>query len=517
MEMKKQPETHRYIVLFLVSLGTLMSTYVSSSVNLALPNIMQVFGFTIDSIVWVTLAYMIPYGTALPLLGKLGDLFGRKRMYLLGLSVFTVSTFLVGAAWSDTSLIIFRVLQGLGAGLIFPNAMAIVAVVFPAKERGQALGIWGALAAGGSACGPTIGGYIVEYLDWRLIFYSILPIAIAALFFSSLLLPESKVEGKKTSVDYGGSVLLILSLSAFLLALNKGTKEGWSSPFIVNLMAVFVLGMLLFLAVEYCVEHPLVDLKLFRSRVFTMSNIVGFISFLTLYGGLFILPFFLRNILGYTAIKAGLVMLPMTICMVLLAPLGGKLGDRFGSRLPAALGMMLITIALYAFSLMNKDIDGFPITWRLILMGMGLAFTISPLSNGVMGSLPADKIGVGSGIFNLFKNIGGSVGVAVMGALLDQRQIFHRDVLRDYISVARQPLEDAYLFLYGGYIAYGQNDMTARMLPLVKFQHLIAYKAAELSYEDVFLVTSMVAFLGVIAALLISSGRQHQRLSPVKE
>lgn len=508
--MRRQQDnlTNRYMVLILVSLGTLMSAYVSSSVNLALPNMMQVFGFTIDSVVWVSLAYMIPYGATLPVMGKLGDLYGRKKMYLLGMAIFTVATLLVGLAWSDTVLIVFRILQGLGAGLLFPNAMAIVTVTFPANERGQALGIWGALAAGGSAFGPTLGGYIVEYLNWRLIFYSIMPISLTALLLGWLLLPESKNEDKSMRIDFIGGFFLVSSLSALLLALNKGAKEGWLSPFIVSLLALFMIGMILFVAVELCVKRPLVDLSLFKNPSFTMSNFVGFISFLAMYGALFLMPFFLRNILGYTAIKAGIAMLPLTASMVLLAPLGGKLGDRLGSRFPAALGMTLITLALFSFSRMTETIAGFNIVWRLCLMGVGLAFTMSPLSNGVMGSLPPDKIGVGSGIFNLFKNVGGSVGVALMGALLDQRQSLHKDILKDYISFAFPVIDHAYLSLYGLYAGHGVNDVEAQGLALKKMQELVVYKAAVLSYQDVFLATACIAAIGVLAALFIRDNKK---------
>lgn len=504
---EKQP-TNRYLVLLLVSLGTLMSTYVSSSINLALPNIMQVFGFTIDSVVWVSLAYMIPYGATLPLMGKFGDIFGRKKMYLTGMCIFSLATLLVGFAWNDTVLILFRILQGTGAGLLFPNAMAIVTLTFPAKERGQALGIWGALAAAGSAFGPTLGGYIVEYLNWRLIFYSILPPAVLAILLGLWLLPESKSNDSHTAIDFAGAFFLIASLSSLLFALNKGTREGWTSPLIINCFAIFFIGMIIFLAVESIVEKPLVDIHLFKSRAFTLSNIVGFLSFLTMYGALFVLPFFLRNILGYTAIKAGLVMLPMTMSLVLLAPLGGKLGGHLGPRIPAALGMLLVTMALYAFSRMDADIDGFQITWRLILMGTGLALTMSPLSNGVMGSLPADKIGVGSGIFNLFKNVGGSVGVALMGALLNQREIFHQETERSYIDFSYQAADAAYVKLYGLYHASGYNEVSAKLMTLHHFHSLVLKKAAELSYQDVFFASAWIAAFGIIAALCISKQKK---------
>jgi nitrate/nitrite transporter NarK len=240
-----------------------------------------------------------------------------------------------------------------------------------------------------------------------------------------------------------------------------------------------------------------------------------------MYGALFLLPFFLRNILGYTAIKAGIAMLPLTASMVLLAPLGGKLGDRMGSRLPATIGMAIITLALFSFSRMTEQTDGLSITWRLILMGTGLAFTMSPLSNGVMGSLPPNKIGVGSGIFNLFKNVGGSVGVAIMGALLDERQSLHKDILKDYVSFSYPSIDNAYVLLYGFFKEHGLNDVAAAGLAVKKMHGLTVFKAAVLSYQDVFLASAWIAAFGVLAAVFIKGGKdankQVQAIPPAQD
>ena len=495
--------TNKYLVLVTVCLGTILTGYVGSSINIALPNIMQTFGFTMDSVVWVSLSYMIPYGSTLPIMGKLGDQFGRKKMYLTGMALFTIATMLVGMSWNDVSLIVFRIFQGIGAGLLFPNAMALVSSAFPASERGQALGMWGAIAAAGGALGPTVGGYIIEYVNWRIIFYTIVPVSALGLVMSVLFLAENRVE-QDSKIDYLGGILLVAGLSALLMALNQGAKEGWTSLYIVSLLAMAVFCMAGFIYAEKSVRYPLVDLTLFENSTFTMSNLVGFLSFMALYGGMFLLPFFLRNILGYSAVRAGMAMLPMAGAMVLLAPLGGRLADRAGSRIPAALGMMILAAALFMFHSMDERVSAAAISVRLIIMGMGLAFTMSPLSNGAIGTLPKEKIGVGSGVFNLFKNVGGSVGVAVMGTLLPNRQLFHSAALTEYVASGSDTALRTLNAFQAGFMQSGMPAGQANTAALSMLQGLVSQQAAVAAFGDVFLVTAVLCAVGVAFALLIT-------------
>lgn len=506
---------NKYAVLFTVTLGTLLSGYVSSSVNIALPNIMQVFGFTMDSVVWVSLSYMLPYGSILPITGKLGDQFGRKKMYMAGLAIFTFATLLVGLAWNSTALIAFRILQGTGAGLLFPNSMAIVSEAFPPQERGQALGLWGALAAAGGALGPTIGGYIVEYLDWHLLFYSILPFSVLGLVLAAKVLQESKAAAVSAKIDYIGGFLLVASLSCMLLALNQGSKEGWTSNYIIGMGAAAVTAMALFLVVETHIDNPIVDISLFKNVTFTVSNMVGFLSFMAMYGGLFLLPFYLRNIQGYSAIKAGIAMLPLTISMVLLAPIGGRLADNFGSRIPASAGMAVMAAALYSFHVLDDKTPYAYIALGLVIMGIGLALTMSPLSNGVMGSLPKNKLGVGSGVFNLFKNVGGSVGIAIMGTLLDNRQIVHNATYASYLNVSSDAANRTLLALQGNFMHNSFSTGEAKAAALTVLKGLVAKQAAIASFEDVFLITAILCAIGVLPALFIQDRKKNEK--PVTE
>ncbi|HMM21368.1 MAG TPA: DHA2 family efflux MFS transporter permease subunit [Selenomonadales bacterium] len=509
----------KYAILCAVCLGTILSAYVSSCVNIALPNIMAALNFNMDSVVWVSLAYLLPYGSVLPLTGKLGDQFGAKRVYMTGLAIFTVASLLCGTATTSTAMIAFRILQGAGAGMLLPNAMAIVASTFDAGERGQALGIWGAMAAAGSAMGPTIGGYLIENFDWRSIFFSVVPICLLSIIFALVIIPAAhrRIAEK---IDYWGAAFLITSVSALLVALNQGQKEGWDSLYILLLFYLAFSAFVLFVLVELRAESPIVDISLFRDMNFTLANVIGFLSFVAFYGGMFLLPFFLKSILNYSSTTAGLMLLPQTAFMVLFAPIGGRLADRFGSRLPAFAGIMMIAGSLYLLDTINPDYSGRDFFFRLALFGVGLGFTMSPLSNCAIASLPRDKVGVGSGVFNFAKNIGGSIGVVLAETLLTRREVFHGAVLRDYINSGTQASSNVFELLRalwgnqgmdGGMLAEAAHGlMTGQGQTIDQYKILLAMldgmiskQAAVLSFQDVFHSVSMLCFFGGLLALLI--------------
>jgi EmrB/QacA subfamily drug resistance transporter len=507
MESRNDNKPNKYLVLFIVSLGTILSGYVSSSLDIALANMMNTFGFTMDNVTWVLLAYMIPYGATLPIMGKLGDQFGRKKMYVFGFALFAIATLLVGLAWSRETVILFRTLQGIGAGMFFPNAMALVSDAFPPNERGQALGMWGAFAAAGGVFGPIVGGYIVEYLNWRMLFSSIVPISALGILLAIFILRESEVSGSEEKIDYLGGLLMVTSLSSLIIALNQGAKEGWTSLYIIGLFSCTVVSMTAFIYVENRAEYPLVSLELFQNTTFTVANVVAFLTFMTLYGGLFLIPFFLRNILGYTPIRAGISLFPLVGAMILLAPLGGKLADKVDAKTPTVIGMMILSLAMYSFHTMT-DLTAYPfIAIRLIMMGVGLALTLSPLSNAALSTIPKEKTGVGSGVFNLFKNVGGSVGIAIMGTLLDQRQLFHKQILSNHINTSSEAVKQVLAQLQGVFTHNGMSSEQSYGLALATLKNLVNKQAAVMAYSDVFLITAGLAMFGVIIALMLKENK----------
>lgn len=510
----------KYAILCTVCLGTVLSAYVSSCVNIALPNIMAALNFSMDSIVWVSLAYMLPYGSSLPITGKLGDRFGAKSLYISGLIIFTVASVLCGMAVNNAGMIVFRIAQGIGGGLLLPNAMTIVAQTFDAHERGQALGVWSAMAAAGSAMGPIFGGYLIENFDWRAVFFSVGPICVISIVLAVAVIPPSK-RNLESKMDLLGAMLLVASVSTLLVALNQGQREGWDSLYIVSLFYSAAATMALFIAVEQWVEHPMVEIQLFHNLNFAVANIVGFVSFVAFYGGMFLLPFFLKSILGYSSTTAGMTMLPLTVSMVFVSPVGGRLADRFGSRLPAFMGIMLIAGSLYWLDSISADYSTKDFFSRLTLFGVGLGLTMSPLTSCAISSLPKDKVGVGSGIFNFGKIIGGSLGVVFAETLLSRREVFHAAMLKEHLNPATHAQHEIFALLRG---LWGNQGMDSAMIAAATngwttghgffssqyaaFKAIlgakIARQASILSFQDVFHTIAFMCFIGGLLALCIN-------------
>lgn len=510
----------KYLILVTVCLGTILSAYVSSCVNIALPNIMSALNFDMDSIVWASLGYMLPYGSSLPITGKLGDQLGAKALYITGLILFTAASMLCGLATSSAAMVTFRVMQGIGGGLLLPNAMTVVAQTFDAHERGQALGLWSAMAAAGSAMGPIAGGYLIEHFDWRSVFFSVGPVCALSIVLAIAVIPASQ-RNPAAKIDYLGAALLITSVSSLLVALNQGQKEGWDSLYIVLLFYLAFAAFVLFIAVERWVEHPMVEIELFRNRNFAVANIVGFMSFVAFYGGMFLLPFFFKSILNYSSTTAGMAMLPLTASMVVASPVGGRLADRFGSRLPAFTGITFIAGALYWLDSINADYSPHDFLIRLALFGVGLGLTMSPLTNCAISSLPRDKVGVGSGIFNFGKIIGGSIGVVFAETLLTRREVYHAATLKEYLNPATHAPQDIFNLLR---TLWGNQGMDSSMLSaatlgwatgqgLLPQQYallktflgtMISRQASILSFQDVFHTIAFLCFCGGLLALFIT-------------
>lgn len=425
----------KYVILVIVCLGTLISSYIGSCVNIALPNIMAALNFNMDSIVWVSLGYLLPYGSMLPLAGKFGDKYGAKRVYTLGLIVFTISSILCGMATNSTMMVVCRIFQGIGGSLLLPNAMIIVVANFSGKERASALGMWSAMAAAGAAMGPTVGGYLIDLFNWRAIFFSTIPFCLLGIILAMFLIPKSTAR-QEIKIDFIGGALLIISISALLTGLNQGEKEGWLSSYYIS--ALFYLAgvsFIMFILTELHVDSPTVDISLFKNKNFALANVISGISFFTLYAQMFLMPFFMKSILNFNSVQAGVMMLSQTVAMVIFAPIGGRLSARIGSRWPSFIGILMAAYAFYLLKNIDANFGTYQFAIPLAIYGTGLGFTMSPLTSCAISTLNKDKIGAGSGIFNFFKMIGGGVGVVVAQIMLTKREVYHAHVLKDSLNV----------------------------------------------------------------------------------
>ena len=349
--------------------------------------------------------------------GRLGDIFGRRLIFMIGVCVFAISSATAGLAQDPTMLVVSRIAEGVGGALMMPATLSIITDAFPVEERGKAIGTWAGISGLALSFGPLAGGFLTEDVSWRAIFYINLPIAALALVASLVAVRESRDEKAERSIDYLGVVLLTVALTSFVLALIQGNEWGWGSTRIIGLLVIGVVTTPLFLFVESRVSAPIVDFSFFRSRNFIGANTVATIISFAMMGSFFFLAIYLQDLLQFSPLATGVRFLPTTIVIVIAAPIAGRVADRIGSRWPMVLGLAVTSFSLFLFAQLDASTGYGDLLPAFILLGLGIGMTMSPMSTAAMNAVDIDKAGVASGTLQMFRMIGGTVGVAATGAI----------------------------------------------------------------------------------------------------
>jgi EmrB/QacA subfamily drug resistance transporter len=409
----------RWTVLGMVSIGIFMGTLDASIVNISLPKISFYFQVPLSGMVeWVIIAYLMVIASTLLTLGRLSDIIGRKLIWVTGLGVFTAGSALCGAAPSLPFLVVSRAFQGLGGAMTMSVSTAMIIHAFPVGERGRALGLVGAVVAVGISAGPTLGGIITQALSWRWIFYVNLPIGIVGVIAAIRLLPERvRITGTQKRFDPVGATLFSLGMTFLMLGMSFGREAGWLSPVILGAFAVAAVLLIAFLFVENRIEHPIVDLSIFRSRLFSAALASSLLSFLALFAVAFLMPFYLQELLRFEPGRAGLVLTAVPITLSLVAPVSGWLSDRFGSRVLSSLGLAVASTGLFFLSRLTHQATLFGIVWPLVVVGLGQGLFQSPNNNAIMSSVPPNRIGIASGFLATVRVLGQGFSVALAGAV----------------------------------------------------------------------------------------------------
>ena len=430
-------EVYQWWVLGNVMIGTFMAVLDATIVNVALPKIMAAFGISVDKVEWVLTAYLLVFAVMLPTSGWVADHFGYKRTYVFALSLFTLGSLLCGLAWDEDALIVFRIIQGAGAGFMMPVGMAIVTREFAVEKRGIALGFWSIAAAASVSLGPLAGGYLIDHFAWHMIFDVNVPVGIIGIFATLIIQREYKTSDSR-SFDLGGFVTATLFLTTLLLALTNGNAAwntgGWTSTFILSCFGISFLSFVAFLIIESLAEHPLIELRLLKNFNFGMTNLVMFIFGLGMFGSTFLLPLYLQNSLGYTAYQAGFVFLPVGVLQGMMAPFAGLLADRGYPKVPACIGIVLLTASFFMNYTLSVFSENTQIMAALYVRGLGMGMIFSPMSSMALAEIPREKMAQASGIFNVVRQVGGSFGVALLGAMLTRRTIFHSTIYGLYVN-----------------------------------------------------------------------------------
>ncbi len=411
-----QVQPSKWAVFAIVAIGVFMATLDSSIVNISLPVIARDFGFPLSGAVeWVIIAYLVVTAGVLLTAGRLADMVGRKVVWAVGLGVFTASSAICGAAPSLALLIAARALQGLGGALIMAVSPAMLTSAFPPQERGRALGLNAVNVALGVSVGPTLGGLLTA-ISWRLIFYVNVPIGIIGIIVTLLVLKEP-LRRNPGRFDPLGALLLAVGLIALTAGLSFGQEIGWTSPLLVGTLVVGVAALIVLPFVELRVANPVLQLSLFKNRVFLSANLSLVLSFLALFAVSFMLPFYLEELRGFPTEEVGLLLTPVPITIAVIAPFSGMLADRFGTRWLAAGGLTIACLGLVFISQLNAQSSIWDIIWRLVLTGVGQAVFQSPNNSALMGAAPREQQGVAAGSLATGRVFGQSLSVALSGAI----------------------------------------------------------------------------------------------------
>jgi EmrB/QacA subfamily drug resistance transporter len=416
--------SRKWVVMAAVAMGIFLSTIDGSIVNVALPTLTRYFGTNFATVQWVVLAYLLAIATLMLSIGRLADMIGKKPLYTTGFVIFTISSMLCGLAPTIYWLIAFRVIQAIGAALILALGMAIVTESFPSSERGKALGITGAVVSVGIVIGPTLGGFLIDSFSWRWIFYVNVPVGIAGTLMAWRYVPHIKPPGGQ-HFDFWGAITLFVSLLSLLLALTLGQNMGFADPRILLLLASFTLSLVLFIIIELRIDQPMIDLRLFQNSNFSVSLITGFITFVAIAGTIMLLPFYLENVLGYSTRQVGLLLAVVPIGLGISAPLSGSLSDRLGTRPITVAGLGVLLLGYYALSTLTANTSATGFLLRFLPIGVGMGIFQSPNNSAIMGSAPAQRLGIVSGMLAFNRTLGQTTGIALLGALWAGRVIFY--------------------------------------------------------------------------------------------
>ncbi|MCL5237344.1 MAG: MFS transporter [Nitrospirae bacterium] len=407
----------KWFILSTVLMGATMSALDVSIVNVAMPTLKNTFNVSMAVIEWIAMAYMLTLTIFLPLFGRLSDMYGRSKLYNIGFVVFSVGSLLCGMSPTAGFMIVSRVIQAIGAGLLQANSVAIITHAFPANERGKAIGIQGAIQAISMSVGPFVGGILIATVGWRAIFYINIPIGILGTLAALFILPPNQKVKEKEKVDYLGAAFFASGLAFLVLAFNEGVKLGWASHTIIMYFLSSTVLLSLFIITELRVEHPLIDLKLFKNATFLIGNLTGMLSYYVLFAIMFLMPFYLEKVLGYSVALTGSLLTPIPLAMAVVAPFSGHISDKYGSRIMTTSGMLISALACFSLLFMGVSAQLPLLVAVLILLGVGMGLFTPPNNSAIMGSAPRDKLGVAGGVLNMMRSLGLIFGVDISGVI----------------------------------------------------------------------------------------------------
>jgi MFS transporter, DHA2 family, multidrug resistance protein len=501
-----RPAINPWIIALTVTLATFMEVLDTSIANVALPHIAGSLSAGTDESTWILTSYLVSNAIVLPLSGWLSSIMGRKRFYMSCVMLFTVSSCLCGFAPNLSMLIFFRVLQGIGGGGLQPSEQAILADTFPPAKRGMAFAVYGIAVVMAPAIGPTLGGWITDNFTWRWIFFINVPVGIISLLLTSRLIQDppylKRRKLSETRIDYTGLGFVTLGLGALQVVLDKGQRDDWfDSRFIVWLTVISAASLIFLVFWEWHHKDPIIDLHLFRSRTFATANFLMFMLGFALLGSTLLLPLFMQTMLGYTAQRSGMALMPGGFTIMICMPIVGLLLSRYSPRWLMLFGMSMLSFSLFHMTGFDLGVDFHTVTMARVYQAMGLAFLFVPINTAAYSGLPRDKNNAASGLMNLARNIGGSVGISFVTTSLTRRAQIHQARIVETLNAAnpqfRSTVSGMTGIFSGGGFGPGTGPGTAQQHAYAMIQANVIRQSTMLAYIDNFWV------LGVVIACLV--------------
>jgi DHA2 family multidrug resistance protein len=526
---RAQAPDNKWVVAAAVGFGAVMGTIDSSIVNVALPHIRGSVGATLQEITWISTAYIITTVMIMPLTGFLGGLFGQKRIYMASLALFMFGSALCGLAGSLSTLVVFRALQGLGAGALQPSQQAILRQTFPKEEQGMAMALFAIVIMVGPAIGPTLGGWITDNYRWPWIFYINLPIGGLGLVAVSRFVHEpediaqanrARARAQRANLDWAGVVLMCIAVACLQYVLEEGQSEGWLESTRIRLGASIALVALAgFVVRELTATAPAVNLRLFGNRTFMAGTVIGGVQFAMLMGGMFLLPVFMQELQGMSATQAGIALVPRTVVMMMVMPIVGRLYNRVPPALMVAVGILLFGVGSLQFSHLTLDTSVVALLSPMAVTGIGFAFLFVALTTAALSDVPRKHLADAAGLNSFVRQIGGSIGLALFATLIERYSAQARAGLIQSVTDSRSPVMQFLHMTRAGLAARGIPGSQAQAAAIAALDGRVRLQSMVLAFDKAFLLQGIafVAVLPLLYFLRVPRGKGPTATAPPTE
>ena len=507
---------YKWIVAIVVVFGLFMSILDTTIVNIAIPRLQTAFGADLHSVQWVITGYTLAQGVAIPLTGYFSNRFGLKRFYIIALTAFTLGSLLCGLAWSLPVLILFRILQGFGGSFLLPMTITLLYREFPPQERGVATGFLGIPILLAPALGPSLGGYIVTYGSWQLIFFINVPIGILAVILSALLLREFRPEGRER-FDFAGFVFVSAGLASMLYALSSASTDGWGSTTVIGFLIAGLLALIIFVVVELSIirrgGQPLLDLTVFANASFTSANLANVCITFALFGGLFVIPIYLQNLRGLSAYQTGLLLIPQALGSMVSSLVGGRLVDRIGVRAVVIPGLLIAAFSFWELSFLSLYT---PYSWfqvLLVLRGLGIGLVAQPLIVAALSEIPPRQLAQASAINSVVRSVASSLAVAILATIIQTQSKVHYSHLVEQVT-QNSPLGRLLPRLQALFVSRGADLNAAKAASYREVAGLLQRQGYALAIQDGFLISVGIILIAIIAVFFIRGRKAPRATQP---